>query len=153
MKVEIVDRPALRLASVRHVGSYMRVNEAFTRLNDLVTTSGLSGPGTLLVGIYHDDPAVTPEEKLRSDAAITIPAKTKLPPGLTEMALPAGRYAHATHHGPYSGLGETWGHIRNEWLPRSGEKAGDGMSYEVYPNTPMNAKPHELVTELYLPLK
>jgi DNA gyrase inhibitor GyrI len=27
------------------------------------------------------------------------------------------------------------------------------MSYEVYRNTPMNAKPHELVTDLYLPLE
>jgi hypothetical protein len=26
------------------------------------------------------------------------------------------------------------------------------MTYEVYRNTPMNAKPNELVTDLYLPL-
>ena len=33
------------------------------------------------------------------------------------------------------------------------ESVGHAMSYEVYRNTPMNAKPHELVTDVYLPLK
>ena len=153
MKVEVVDRPELHLASVRHVGSYMRINDAFQRLNEFVTAAGWSNRDTKLVGIYHDDPSTTPEDKLRSDAAITIPAKTKLPRGLTELTIPAGRYAHAMHVGPYTGLGDAWGHLRNEWLARSGEKLGKGMSYEVYQNTPMNAKPHELITDLYLSLK
>ena len=153
MKVEVVERPELRLASVRHVGSYTRISEAFQRLNDLVTAAGLSNSDTKLVGIYHDDPSTTPEDKLRSDAAITIPAKTKLARGLTELTIPAGRYAHSVHVGPYTGLGEVWGHLRNEWLSRSGEKPGDGMSYEVYRNTPMTAKPHELVTDVYFSLK
>src|SRR6266513_4678724 len=118
MKVDVVERPELRLASVRHLGSYMRINEAFQRLNDLVTRAGLSNSDTKLVGIYHDDPSTTPESKLRSDAAITIAAKTKLPSGLTELTIPAGRYAHSTHVGPYTGLGEAWGHLRNEWLPQ-----------------------------------
>jgi AraC family transcriptional regulator len=147
-----VKRPELRLAGVRHVGSYMRIPEAFQRLNDLVTAAGLSNSDTSLVGIYHDDPSTTPEQKLRSDAAITIPAKTKVPRGLTELRIPAGRYAHATHVGPYTGLGEVWGQLRNEWLPQSRETPGDGMSYEVYRNTPMSAEPHELVTDVYLPL-
>jgi AraC family transcriptional regulator len=152
MKVEIVQQPTLRLASVRHVGSYTRIPEAFQRLNDLATAAGLSNSDTLLVGVYHDDPSTTPEEKLRSEAAITIPAKTKIPRGLTELVIPAGRYAHTTHVGPYTGLGEVWGYLRNDWLSRSGEKLGDGMSYEIYRNTPMNAKPHELVTDVYFSL-
>jgi AraC family transcriptional regulator len=153
MKIEVVKRPALRLASVRHVGSYMNIREAFGRLHDLVSAAGLANRDTMLVGIYHDDPTVTPEEKLRSDAAITIPAKAKLPPGLTELVIPAGRYAHALHVGPYTGLGDVYAHLRNEWLPSSGEKAGDGMSYEMYRNTPMTAKPNELMTDIYMSLK
>lgn len=153
MKVEVVKQPKLRIASVRHVGSYGGIPEAFQRLNELVTAAGLNDKDTILVGVYHDDPSNTPEEKLRSDAGITIPAKTKLPPGLTEVIIPAGRYAHSTHVGPYTGLGDAWGHLRNDWLSKSGERPGPGVSYEVYRNTPMNAKPHELVTDLYFPLK
>jgi AraC family transcriptional regulator len=152
MKVEVEKRPKLRVASVRHVGSYERIPEAFRRLNELVTAAGLSKPTTMLVGIYHDDPSTTPEEKLRSDAGITVSEKTKLPPGLSELIIPAGRYAHSTHVGPYTGLGEVWNNLK-KWVPQNGEKFGDRLSYEVYRNTPMNAKPHELVTDVYLPLK
>ena len=153
MKVEVLDRPSTRLASVRHVGSYMNIGEAFKRLNDLVTAAKLAKPDTLLIGIYHDDPATTPEDKLRSDAAITVPSGSKLPTGLKELVLPAGRYAHTTHLGPYEGLPDAWGALKNEWLRKSVEKLGGGMSYEVYRNTPMDAKPQDLVTDLYLPLK
>jgi AraC family transcriptional regulator len=153
MKVEVVKQPKLRIASVRHVGSYEGIPEAFQRLNELVTAAGLNDKDTILVGIYHDDPSNTPEEKLRSDAGITVPAKTKLPLGLTEVIIPAGRYAHSTHVGPYTGLGDAWGHLKNDWLSKTGENPAPGVSYEVYRNTPMNAKPHELVTDLYFPLK
>jgi AraC family transcriptional regulator len=152
MDVEVVKRPELHLASVKHVGSYMRINEAFRRLDDLVRKAGLSGRDTLLVGIYHDDPATTPEDKLRADAAITVAPHTKLPAGLSALVIPAGRYAHSVHRGPYAGLGQTWDHMRNAWLRQSGERLGSGMSYEVYRNTPMNAKPEDLITDLYLPL-
>jgi AraC family transcriptional regulator len=153
MDVEVLKRPQLHLAAVRHVGSYMRVNEAFRRLDDIVRKAGLVGRDTLLVGIYHDDPSTTPEDKLRADAAITVAPGTTLPAGLNALVIPAGRYAHAVHRGPYARLGDTWGHMRNAWLRQSGERLGSGMSYEVYRNTPMNAKPEELVTDLYLPIE
>ncbi|HZE08858.1 MAG TPA: GyrI-like domain-containing protein [Gemmatimonadaceae bacterium] len=153
MDVDVVERPKLHLASVRHVGSYMRINEAFRRLDEIVTKARLSNRESKLVGIYHDDPSTTPEEKLRADAAITVAPNTKLPPGLNAVEIPAGRYAHAVHRGPYAGLGQVWNHLRNVWLPQSGEHLGDGMSYEVYRNTPMNAKPEDLVTDIYLSLK
>ena len=153
MDVEVVERPELHLASVRHVGSYMVINEAFRRLNDLVTAAGLTNRDTMLIGIYHDDPSTTPEDKLRSDAAITVAPNTKLPSGLKPLVIPAGRYAHTVHRGPYAGLGAVWSHLRNEWLSRSGQQLGNGMSYEVYRNTPLNAKPEELVTDLFLSLK
>ena len=153
MDVDVVERPKLHLASVRHVGSYMRINEAFRRLDEIVTKARLGNRETKLVGIYHDDPSTTPEDKLRADAAITVAPNTKLPPGLNALEIPAGRYAHAVHRGPYAGLGQVWNHLRNAWLTQSGEHLGDGMSYEVYRNTPMNAKPEDLVTDIYLSLK
>jgi AraC family transcriptional regulator len=66
--------------------------------------------------------------------------------------IPAGRYACATHEGPYTGLGDTWARLMGEWLPRSGHRIGDGVSYEIYRNTPGNAEPHELRTDIYVPL-
>ena len=152
MNVEIVSQPELRAATLRHVGPYNRISEAFARLGEIAGRAGLIGPGTMMLAIYHDDPETTPEADLRSDAALTLAEGRRAPAGLTEMTIPAGQYARTTHRGPYEKLPDTWARLMGEWLPRSGQRVGDGVSYEVYRNTPMDTKPDELITEIYVPL-
>ena len=41
MDAEIVERPELRVAAVRHIGSYMNVSEAFVRLDKIARSAGL----------------------------------------------------------------------------------------------------------------
>jgi len=74
------------------------------------------------------------------------------PAGLTEIRLPAGRYAMTVHVGPYELVGDTWARLMGEWLPASGERVGESSSYEIYRNTPADVPKSELVTELYVPL-
>lgn len=153
MNAEITNRPELRAAALRHVGPYNTISEAFGRLGELAGRAGLFGPDAAMIAVYHDDPETTPADKLRSDAALTISPTAKVPDGLTEIRIPAGRYARATHKGPYAGLGDAWAKLMGEWLPKSGERLGDGVSYELYRNNPGNAQPNELLTDLYIPLK
>jgi len=152
MNAEITSRPELRVAAVQHVGPYNRISEAFARLGATAGPAGLIGPESTMIAIYHDDPETTPEEDLKSDAAVTIPAGKALPKGLTEFRIPAGRYARATHVGPYEGLGDAWARFMGEWLPASGQRFGDGVSYEVYRNNPSNTAPDDLITDMYIPL-
>ena len=152
MNVEIKQMPEFRVATVRHVGPYMRISEAFARLGDVAGRTGLVGPETQMIGIFHDDPETTPAAELRSDAALSVAPNAKIPEGLGEAKIPAGRYACAKHLGPYAGLPDSWARLMGEWLPASGERMKDTVSYEIYRNTPEDAKPEELVTEIYLPL-
>ncbi len=151
MQVDIVAQPTLRTASLRHIGPYNRIPEAFARLGAIAGAAGLIGPGTTMLAAYHDDPATTQEAELRSDAAVTVPAGTPIPNGLEELVIPGGRYARTIHIGSYDTLGDSWTRLRSDLL-RSGHRLRDSASYEVYRNTPMTAKPEELVTELYVPL-
>lgn len=148
MQVEIRQQPELRVAAVRHVGPYGRISEAFERLHVLAGLVPPAGPAPALVAIYHDDPGTTAAEALRSDAGLVIPADAKVPVGLAEQRLPAGRYACATVVGPYDRLGERWAWLMGEWLPRSGERLGGGVTYERYLNTPAEVAREQLVTEL-----
>src|SRR5690242_11478069 len=153
MNVTIENMPDLRVATVRHVGPYPRISEAFQRLGALAGPAGLMRfPASVMLAIYYDDPETTPAEQLRSDAGITVPNDMPLPGGLVEKKIPAGRYARTTHVGPYARLGDTWSRFMGQWLPKSGHRVGDGSSYEVYRNTPENASPDALRTDLYLPI-
>jgi AraC family transcriptional regulator len=153
MDVTIENMPELRVATVHHVGPYPRISEAFQRLGAIAGPGGLLRfPETAMLAIYHDDPETTPVEQLQSDAGVTVPSGVPLPEGLAELRLPGGRYAKMTHVGPYTELGDAWARLMGEWLPKSGHRVGGGSSYEVYRNTPENAAPNELRTDLYLPI-
>jgi AraC family transcriptional regulator len=152
MNVIVKDMPEYRVATVRHVGPYMQISQAFARLGDIAGPAGLVGRDTIMLAMYYDDPETTPPADLQSDAALTIPDDAALPDGLSESRLAAGPYATTTHVGPYEELGDVWARFMGEWLPASGRRMAEGASYEIYRNTPMDVPRELLVTELYMPL-
>ena len=72
MEVRIEHVEPMRVAFVRHVGPYHEVNVAWERLCMQLGKDGLLGPGTRFIGICYDDPEVTPPEKVRYDACVTV---------------------------------------------------------------------------------
>lgn len=152
MHVEIKAMPAQRVAAVHHVGPYSQISEAFTRLGELAGSARLIQGKPTMLALYYDDPEVTPEAELSSDAGIVVPESATLPQGLGEHRLPAGRYACTVHLGPYEQLGDTWSRFMGQWLPQSGHRMGEGTSFEIYVNTPMDVPKEQLRTELYIPL-
>ena len=152
MHVDITEMRELRIATLRHTGPYNRIGETFARLGAIVGAAGLVTPDTMMLAIYHDDPDTTAPQDLRSDAAISVPNDAPIPTELAEQRIPAGRYACTTHLGPYEQLADTWERFMGEWLPRSGQRFGQGVSFEVYRNTPGQVPPEELRTDIYIPL-
>ncbi len=152
MEVKIETFPEIRVATVRHIGPYNRIPEAFGKLGELAGRHGLFKPGALMLGVYHDDPETTPAAELRSDAAVSLSEADPLPESMGELRLPAGQYAVVLHRGSYSRLGDTWQRFMGQWLPQSGHRIGPGYSTEVYLNHPGNAAEKDLLTELRLPL-
>jgi len=153
MKVEVENQLQKRVAVVHHRGPYAEISRAFSRLGTLAGKAGLfESPVAAMVGIYYDNPTITPAAELRSDAGLVVPSGVVLPAGLSEVQLAAGKYARTTHLGPYHYLSDVWARLLNEWLPQSPYRLGNGPRYERYWNTPMNAKPEQLKTDLYVPL-
>jgi AraC family transcriptional regulator len=153
MHVDIEIMPELRLGTIRHIGPYNQIPQAFERLGEVVNQTPLVHPGAALIAIWHDDPDAVPQDQLRSDAALVVEESAVLPPELVEQRIPAGRYARTTHIGPYELLGDVWARFMGEWLPASGLALRPTVSYELYRNTPAQVPREELRTELYLPLQ
>jgi AraC family transcriptional regulator len=152
MQVTIKTMPEMRVAALRHVGPYQRISETFAKLGDVVGRAHLfDGPPTMLA-IFYDDPQVVPAKDLRSDAGLVVGEGVSLPDGLEERRLGAGRYATLTYQGSYEALGDAWARFMGEWLPRSGERAANAPTYEIYRNTPAQVPTEKLLTDLYLPL-
>jgi AraC family transcriptional regulator len=113
---------------------------------------GLIGPASRFLGISWDDPEITPPDRLRYDAAITLagPIQPEGEFGVTELA--GGEYATLLHKGPYENLSATYRLIFGAWLPLSGRELRDVPCFELYLNSPQNARPEDLLTVIHVPI-
>ena len=66
---------------------------------------------------------------------------------------PGGRCARVRHNGSHTRIGESIYPLYRNWLPESGEELRDIPLYFHYLNLMPETPEHELVTDIYLPLK
>jgi len=153
MDVRIERLQSLLVAFVRHVGPYDQVQAAWERLCMRLGKEGLLGPGTKFIGLCYDDPEVTPPEKIRYDACVTVDEDFVPEGDIGIQAIEGGEYAVTTHIGPYSTLGQTYAKLLGQWLPRSGRELRSEPSLEFYLNAPESTEPEDLITDIYAPLE
>jgi AraC family transcriptional regulator len=150
MNIDFVNFDARRYAFLRHHGPYFEIGTTFQKMAAIAGPAGLTAvPDALFVGVYHNDPSVTPPEKLESDAGITLAEGTAVPEGLQEGHLEGGRYAKAVHIDSYSKMGESWGKFWSA-LNESGAKTRMVSPFELYISDMAKTPEEELITELYI---
>lgn len=149
---EIDAIPVLQLA---HRGSYMGISQSFDLLNSHAGARGWMNAETRWLGIFLDDPVVTPEAELRSFACISLPAgwQDAVEAPFTQQRLAGGKYAVLRYQGPYSAMQAVYQWFCGQWLPASGLEAADAPPFEDYLNNPRCTAPADLLTDIYLPLR
>ena len=143
----------MRVAFMRHVGPYDEVGQTWERFTMMLGKEGLLGGATQFIGICHDDPAVTPSERIRYDACVTVDEQFRPAGEIGVQTIPGGDYAVLTHFGPYAQLSESYARLLGQWLPRSGRNLGLTPCFEVYLNSPENTEPEDLITDIHAPLE
>ena len=152
MDVTIKPMPPLRVAFMRHVGPYSTVGHTWDRFLPVLGKDGRLDGDCLILGICHDDPEVTPPEKIRYDTCVTVDETFEPDGDIGVQVIPGGDYAMTTHFGPYNTLGETYARLFGQWLPRCGRELRSTPSFEVYLNDPHSTEPEDLLTDIYIPL-
>jgi AraC family transcriptional regulator len=143
---------AMRVAFIRHVGPYDEVGKAWSKLYPWAARQGLLGAGTRVVGICHDDPDITPPDKLRYDAALIVNRPVARAGEIGAIEIPAGEYASALHTGPHQCLSDSYAELAGKWLPGTGRELRSAAALEFYLDSPQTTPAEELRTEICLPL-
>ena len=151
-RVELMDRPTLRVAMIEHRGDYRLTNKAFERLMAIAATTGLLTPDTRTLGIYYDDPQSVPEADLRSAACITVPDDWTPTGELEQSQVEGGRYARIVHTGAYTELEIAYTWLYRTWLPTSALEPRDLPCVEEYLNDPRQVPAKDLETAVLMPL-
>lgn len=151
--VEIKTLPDMHVAFIRHVGPYLECGAKFGQLMGWAGPKGLLGPSTRILGVYHDDPDVTPPEKLRADCCMTVATEVSVEGDVQLQMLTPGECAVLTHRGPYTDLANSYKWLFGDWLLTSGRELGCSPPFEIYVNDPTQTPENELITEICVPLK
>lgn len=156
MNVKIVDFPETSVAMLTHKGQVERMNDTAACFIQWRKSTGLSPVATSQTyGVAPHDPETTKPDDFRFDFCGTVnaPINEDNPFGVINSTIPAGRCAVLRHHGLHDLLGEMARYLYRDWLPASGEELRDFPLYFHYFNFVHEVATHELVTDIYLPLK
>lgn len=154
MEMRVVEVAPMPVVYLRNVGPYggSGISQAWSRLCGWAAPRGLLGGPVRLLGVGHDDPRVTPAEKCRYDACLTI-AGAVLPEGeIGVQTVGGGKYVMATHVGPYEKLGDTYAWLRGPGVNASGGTLRDEPCFEEYMNNPQTTPKEQLRTDVYVPI-
>jgi AraC family transcriptional regulator len=116
----IESRPAIRLAGLNqhYTGATLSmIPDQWTRFHPFIETMAEGRPGESFAVVGRMDDGADGFDYF---ASLPLAPGAELLPGLTEMTLPAARYARVRHDGHVSQLRATCAAAFGDWLPASG---------------------------------
>lgn len=158
IKIEVKELPAQQVVYVRHIGAYAGNTELFDRLfGKLMNWAGPRGllrfPDTQILTVYHDDPNVTDENKLRTSACITITEDIEVEGEIGKMTMPGGKYAVAYFELKTDEFELAWNTVCGVWLPESGYQPDDRPCFERCLNDFREHPEQKHIVEICVPVK
>ncbi|MHC1782003.1 MAG: GyrI-like domain-containing protein [Anaerolineaceae bacterium] len=153
-EVRIASMPALHLAYIADMKGYSlaAICKAWERLYIWAEIRHLPISEMLVVGISFDDPLITPNEKCRFFACITVPPEVKEDALIGVLDIPASRCAVSRARVTAEQIQFIYRSFYRDWLPDSGLQPANLPSYEIYYETPENSSDGKYLMEVCVPV-
>ncbi|MBU2711822.1 AraC family transcriptional regulator [Zooshikella harenae] len=152
VKAEIKTLPEYHVAYVRKIGPYGpdTCEKAFNELCQWAAPKGLLNTGIVL-GVYWDNPEVTPPEKCRVDACITLPPGATLEDPIATQTLQGGPFAVCHFEVKPDQFQQAWDNAFT-WLVDNGYECGEQPCYEIYYNNASDYPEGKWIFDICIPL-
>jgi AraC family transcriptional regulator len=155
MRVELKQLSETHIAYVRHMKGYWDpgLEQAWNKVCTWAGARNLIDSETKYIGISHDDPEVTPADKCRFDACVSVPSGTKGSGEVMITTLPGGKYAVYRFEGQPQKIKEAYAYMYGKWMPESGYQPADSPCYEIYINDPQKDPEGKFIFDMCIPIK
>lgn len=104
-------------------------------------------------GINWDDPEITPKEKVRYDACISIQNKTSDLSEFSSKTISGGKHLCFLYKGDYQHLGLVYDYIFRDWIIKKNYNLREAPIFEQYVNNMEVTPTEDLLTEIFIPIK
>jgi len=157
-KVEVREMEEAAAAYIRYVGPYEANEDLFSRIFErLFKWAGPRGllnfPETKVISLYHDNPEITEDEKLRTSMCITVPENTEVNGDIGKLKIEGGSYAVGTFELKVDEYAKAWASMFGDWLPESGYEPDGKPCFENYLNDPKEDPEGKHIVEICIPVK
>ena len=152
MNIEVTTLEPQRVAYMRHVGPYNGAYRVWQDFTTRLKKDGLPRKDSLFIGVPMDNPKVTPPEKLRYDACVTVDEKYVPTKPVRVRTIAGGDYVVARNC-PIGAIAKGYEKLFRSWLPKSGRKVRKAPSFLVAVNCPEGMPPTFGFTDIYVPLE
>jgi AraC family transcriptional regulator len=158
VNVEVKELQEMTVAYVRHIGPYKGDSALFERMfTKLFKWAGardlLNIPETKTIAVYHDNPGITDDSKLRTSMCITVPATTEIDGEVGKMNIEGGKYALGHFELNVDEYEQAWKIVYGDWLPQSGYQPDDKPCFEIYHNDPETHPEKKHIVDICIPIK
>lgn len=152
--VQVKEIPDMCVATMTKTGHYTpkMITSAITDLIEWAVSRGLTKSGKIFC-TFWDSAAVTPVDKQKFDACITIPENYKTGSLVNKKIIKGSKYAVYSCNVDNYDFYYHWNKFLREWFPISGYQPAEGPSFEFYKNIlykPVNAI---IETDICIPIK
>jgi len=153
MKAEVREMPDYHVAYARKMGPYGKETSeaAFGELTRWAGPRGHLESGTTL-GVYWDNPEVTPPAKCRVDACVTVPAGTNADAPIGTQTISGGPHAVCHFEIATNSFHQAWDDAFT-WLVKKGYECDDRPCYELYHQCAEEHPEGKWVFDICIPLK
>ena len=150
LRPEVRDVPAFAYFCLHHKGPISDIQDVIGRLIQAMKNQNLYPTGPM-VGIYFTHPEATKPEDMEWEVGFPVMDQTIVQSPLEKNEWSYTMVATAMHVGPYEAAHQTIQDLMT-WMEKTGYVI-DGPVMERYLNNPMQVKPEELRTEIWIPCR
>jgi len=109
LNTEVQNLEPIKTVAISHIGDYSGIAGAFEKLAAWAGANNLWAASPKMAGIYHDDPAHTPVEKLRSEACLENLSGIEPDKGMKHYTISGGKYFVMQVEVTMAEYSEAWG--------------------------------------------
>lgn len=129
--IEIKNLESIKTIAISHVGEYSGIAGAFEKLAAWAGAHNLWAAAPKMAGVYQDDPANTPTEKLRSKACLEDLSGIEPGAGMQHYTISGGKYLVMQYEVTMAEYGEAWQKAYAVFKER-GYECDNRDHYELY---------------------
>lgn len=154
-RVTIQKLKPIPVAFIRYFGAYENVDHTqYDKLIDWVDAHGLYTGDNLLLGVGHDDPNITPKDKVRFDICLSVPDPFQPEGNIGFQTIPGGHFATMTYIGP---LDAQFAQVYHIFFHRLGQIKNIELIglpvIEIYRTTRINPAYALNETDIFIPVR